>query len=104
LTQLFLIFHFAFFHSRFARGTKELNRGFKARLLALIATQFQVAFRDNVLKNPIIFMILDMNVSIAEKEKISSFGSTLFALPFILFRRTAAILPIVSANSLRRLP
>jgi len=62
-------------------STEDSTRGF----WRLIATQFQVAFSDNVLKNLIIFMILGLNVSIAEKQKISSFVGALFALPFILF-------------------
>ena len=61
--------------------TAQISRGF----WCLIATQFQVAFSDNVLKTLIIFMILGMNVSIAEKQKISSYVGALFALPFILF-------------------
>jgi acyl-[acyl-carrier-protein]-phospholipid O-acyltransferase / long-chain-fatty-acid--[acyl-carrier-protein] ligase len=51
----------------------------------LITTQFQVAFSDNVLKTLVIFMILGMSVSMAEKQKTSSFVGSLFALPFILF-------------------
>ncbi|HEV2320252.1 MAG TPA: MFS transporter, partial [Verrucomicrobiae bacterium] len=57
------------------------SRGF----WCLMATQFQVAFSDNVLKTLVIFMILGMNTSIAEKQSASSFVGALFALPFILF-------------------
>src|SRR5580700_5836844 len=63
------------------RSLTNSSRGF----WCLIATQFQVAFSDNVLKTLIIFMILGMSASIAEKEKTSSFVGSLFALPFILF-------------------
>lgn len=57
------------------------SRGF----WCLIATQFQVAFSDNILKTLVIFMILGMNASIGQKERASSFVGALFALPFILF-------------------
>lgn len=51
----------------------------------LFITQFQVAFSDNVLKNLVIFMILAIDVPLAEKQKIGSLVGALFALPFILF-------------------
>ncbi|MGA2556863.1 MAG: hypothetical protein ABSG04_11390, partial [Verrucomicrobiota bacterium] len=52
---------------------------------ALIVTQFQGAFSDNVLKNLVIFMIIGMNVSLAEKHKIGELVGALFSLPFIVF-------------------
>ena len=61
-------------------GTSRL-RGF----WFLIVTQFQGAFSDNVLKNLVIFMLIGMNVSIAEKHKIGELVGVLFSLPFILF-------------------
>lgn len=68
------------------RVEKKISTGNSSRgFWFLFATQFQVAFSDNVLKSLVIFMILGMNVSIAEKQKISSFVGALFALPFILF-------------------
>lgn len=51
----------------------------------LIATQFQVAFSDNVLKTLVIFIILGMNTSMAAQQRTSGFLGELFALPFILF-------------------
>lgn len=57
------------------------SRGF----WCLIATQFQVAFSDNVLKTLVIFTILGTNVSIVETGKASNLVGYLFALPFILF-------------------
>jgi acyl-[acyl-carrier-protein]-phospholipid O-acyltransferase/long-chain-fatty-acid--[acyl-carrier-protein] ligase len=44
-----------------------------------------VAFSDNVLKNLVIFIILGMNISMAEQQKASGSFGALFALPFILF-------------------
>jgi len=52
---------------------------------SLFATQFQGAFSDNVLQKLVIFMFLDMNISLAEKHKISEYVGMLFSLPFILF-------------------
>lgn len=52
---------------------------------ALFVTQFQVAFSDNLLKNLIIFMILGLNVSLDEEDKIGGLVGALFSLPFILF-------------------
>lgn len=52
---------------------------------SLFVTQFQGAFSDNVLKNLVIFMFLDMNMSLEEKHKIGEYVGMLFSLPFILF-------------------
>ena len=62
-------------------GTEVPQRGF----WALIVTQFQGAFSDNVLKNLVIFMIIGLNVSLAEKHKIGELVGALFSLPFIVF-------------------
>ena len=52
---------------------------------SLFATQFQGAFSDNVLKNLAIFMLVAMNLTPAEKHRISELVGALFSLPFILF-------------------
>ena len=52
---------------------------------ALIVTQFQGAFSDNVLKWLVVFMILGMNVSSAELHRVGELVTALFSLPFILF-------------------
>lgn len=52
---------------------------------ALFVTQFQGAFSDNVLQNLVIFMILGLNLSLAEKHEIAEKVNALFCLPFILF-------------------
>lgn len=52
---------------------------------SLFITQFQGAFSDNVLKNLVIFMILGLNVSLAEKHATGEYVTMLFSLPFILF-------------------
>jgi acyl-[acyl-carrier-protein]-phospholipid O-acyltransferase/long-chain-fatty-acid--[acyl-carrier-protein] ligase len=62
-------------------GPEARLRGF----WALIVTQFQGAFSDNLLKNLVIFMIIGMDVSLAEKHKIGELVSALFSLPFIVF-------------------
>ena len=68
-------------------GTSRL-RGF----WFLIVTQFQGAFSDNVLKNLVIFMLIGMNVSVAEKHKIGELVGALFSLPFILFSMAGGFL------------
>lgn len=52
---------------------------------ALFANQFQGAFSDNVLKNLVVFMILGLNLTLAEKHEIAEKVNALFCLPFILF-------------------
>ena len=66
----------------------ETARGF----WPLIVTQFQGAFSDNVLKNLVIFMLVAMDVSIAEKHKIGELVGALFSLPFILFSMAGGFL------------
>lgn len=52
---------------------------------SLFITQFQGAFSDNVLKNLVIFMMISMNLTMAEQHRIGEWVGALFALPFILF-------------------
>ena len=59
---------------------------------ALIATQFQGAFSDNILKNLVIFMLIGMDVSLSEKHKIGELVGALFSLPFILFSMAGGFL------------
>lgn len=58
----------------------------------LFVTQFQGAFSDNVLKNLVVFMILGLNVPLAEQHKIGELVGALFALPFILFSMAGGFL------------
>ena len=67
---------------------------------ALIVTQFQGAFSDNVLKNLVIFMLVGLDISLAEKHKIGEMVGALFSLPFIVFSMAGAFSPIVSASAL----
>ena len=59
---------------------------------SLFVTQFQGAFSDNVLRNLVIFMIVAMNLSPAEKHRISESVTALFSLPFILFSMAGGFL------------
>jgi MFS family permease len=63
------------------KSQKTSLRGF----WSLFVTQFQGAFSDNVLQNLVIFMILGLNLSLAEKHEIAEKVNALFCLPFILF-------------------
>jgi acyl-[acyl-carrier-protein]-phospholipid O-acyltransferase / long-chain-fatty-acid--[acyl-carrier-protein] ligase len=66
----------------------ESLRGF----WALIVTQFQGAFSDNVLKNLVVFMILGLNVPLAEQHRTGELVGALFALPFIFFSMAGGVL------------
>jgi acyl-[acyl-carrier-protein]-phospholipid O-acyltransferase/long-chain-fatty-acid--[acyl-carrier-protein] ligase len=58
----------------------------------LFVTQFQGAFSDNVLKNLVVFMILGLNISLAQQHKIGELVGALFSLPFILFSMAGGVL------------
>ena len=60
---------------------------------ALIVTQFQGAFSDNVVKNLVIFVALfGTGMSLAEKNGYGESIGALFALPFILFSMAGGFL------------
>jgi acyl-[acyl-carrier-protein]-phospholipid O-acyltransferase/long-chain-fatty-acid--[acyl-carrier-protein] ligase len=71
-----------------APGLGGGRRGF----WCLFVTQFQGAFSDNVLKNLVVFMILGLNVPLAEQHKIGELVGALFSLPFILFSMAGGVL------------
>ena len=51
---------------------------------ALIATQFQGAFSDNILRNLLLSMIVGMNFARAERETFVSVVTFLFSVPFLV--------------------
>ena len=60
---------------------------------ALIVTQFQGAFSDNVVKNLVVFVALfGTSMTFAEKNSYGEWIGALFALPFILFSMTGGFL------------
>ncbi len=59
---------------------------------SLFVTQFQGAFSDNVLKNLVIFMMIGLGLSLAEKHHIGELVGALFSLPFILFSMTGGFM------------
>ena len=59
---------------------------------SLFVTQFQGAFSDNVLKTLVVFMLVAMNLTLAEKHRISELVGALFSLPFILFSMAGGFL------------
>src|ERR1700760_4405789 len=60
---------------------------------ALIVTQFQGAFSDNVVKNLVILIaIFSANLTEAEQDKQGEILSALFAVPFILFSMAGGFL------------
>src|SRR6516225_7025553 len=50
---------------------------------ALIATQFQGAFSDNLLRNLLLSMIVGMNLAKSDRESFVSLVTFLFSLPFL---------------------
>ena len=70
------------------RPAKDSLRGF----WSLFVTQFQGAFSDNVLRTLVVFMLVAMNLTLAEKHRIGELVSALFSLPFILFSMAGGFL------------
>ncbi len=69
--------------------TPPSPRGFGA----LIVTQFQGAFSDNVVKNLVVFVALfGTSMTLAEKNSYAEWIGYLFALPFILFSMAGGFL------------
>jgi acyl-[acyl-carrier-protein]-phospholipid O-acyltransferase / long-chain-fatty-acid--[acyl-carrier-protein] ligase len=63
-----------------ATGSRS-TRGF----WALIATQFQGAYSDNILRNLLLSMIVGMGLARDERETLISLVTLLFSVPFIFF-------------------
>src|SRR3954466_15940952 len=59
---------------------------------ALIATQFQGAFSDNILKNLAIYFVLSLGVAEATRNRYSTLINALFSIPFILFSMSGGYL------------
>jgi acyl-[acyl-carrier-protein]-phospholipid O-acyltransferase/long-chain-fatty-acid--[acyl-carrier-protein] ligase len=59
---------------------------------SLFVTQFQGAFSDNVLKNLVVFLLIGLDMTLAQKHELSELVMALFALPFILFSMAGGFL------------
>src|SRR3569623_1564071 len=68
----------------FAAEAPRTERGF----WALIATQFQGAFSDNILRNLLLAMVVGMGLGKEERDSFVSIVTFLFSLPFVLFSMT----------------
>lgn len=66
--------------TRQTAGAQRGRRGF----WALIATQFQGAFSDNILRNLLLSMIVGMNLAKSERETFVSVVTFLFSVPFLV--------------------
>src|SRR4051812_42290135 len=55
---------------------------------ALIATQFQGAFSDNILRNLLLAMVVGMGLGKDERDSFVSIVTFLFSMPFVLFSMT----------------
>jgi MFS family permease len=67
-------------HSTLPAASEGRTRGF----WALIATQFQGAYSDNILRSLLLSMIVGMGLSRNERETFVSVVTFLFSVPFIL--------------------
>ena len=67
--------------SQLAPETPTETRGF----WSLIATQFQGAFSDNVLRNLLLSMIVGMSLARVQRESFVSVVTAIFSVPFLLF-------------------
>lgn len=63
---------------------KRGERGF----WALIATQFQGAYSDNILRNLLLSMIVGMGLAEGARDSFVSMVTFLFSMPFVLFSMT----------------
>ena len=64
--------------------TQRSERGF----WALIVTQFQGAYSDNILRNLLLAMIVGMGLAKGERDSFVSMVTFLFSMPFVLFSMT----------------
>jgi acyl-[acyl-carrier-protein]-phospholipid O-acyltransferase / long-chain-fatty-acid--[acyl-carrier-protein] ligase len=71
-----------------SRQSESSLRGF----WSLFITQFQGAFSDNVLKNLVVFLLIGLDMTLAQKHELSELVMALFALPFILFSMAGGFL------------
>src|SRR5580658_6591414 len=66
-------------------GTSLPRRYSSVGFWSLIVTQFQTAFNDNALKFLVIYIVVAIHFSRAQRELLISVVGALFALPFIFF-------------------
>ena len=55
---------------------------------ALIATQFQGAYSDNILRNLLLAMVVGMGLPAGHRDSLVSLVTFLFSMPFVLFSMT----------------
>ncbi|HXW55198.1 MAG TPA: acyl-[ACP]--phospholipid O-acyltransferase [Candidatus Cybelea sp.] len=68
-----------------ALRNEHKNRPWKLGFWGLIVTQFQNAFNDNGLKFLVIYIIVAMDFTPSQRDRLVFIVSGLFAVPFILF-------------------
>jgi acyl-[acyl-carrier-protein]-phospholipid O-acyltransferase/long-chain-fatty-acid--[acyl-carrier-protein] ligase len=73
-----------------AEASPELvaERPWRRSFWSLIGTQFQSAFIDNAYKNLVVFLVLAMGLSQAQRDRLVPLVAFLFAIPYILFSMT----------------
>src|SRR5580698_247646 len=64
-----------------AQESTRSTRGF----WALIATQFQGAYSDNILRNLLLSMIVGMGLARSQRESFVSMVTLMFSVPFVIF-------------------
>src|ERR1700752_4312275 len=71
-------------HAPTASETARSERGFSA----LIVTQFQGAYSDNILRNLLLAMVVGMGLDKGERDTFVAMVTFLFSMPFVLFSMT----------------
>jgi len=66
---------------------------------ALIVTQFQGAFSDNILRNLLLSMIVGMGIGHQERETFVSAVTFIFSVPFLLLSMPGGWLADASASA-----
>jgi acyl-[acyl-carrier-protein]-phospholipid O-acyltransferase/long-chain-fatty-acid--[acyl-carrier-protein] ligase len=69
-------------------GASAAGRRSERGFWALIATQFQGAYSDNILRNLLLAMIVGMGLGKGERDSFVSMVTFLFSMPFVLFSMT----------------
>jgi acyl-[acyl-carrier-protein]-phospholipid O-acyltransferase/long-chain-fatty-acid--[acyl-carrier-protein] ligase len=75
-----------------AANAPGAERSWRRGFWSLIVTQFQGAFSDNALKYLVIYLLLGMGLSAAQRDFWASLVSVLFALPYVLFSMSGGFL------------
>jgi len=84
--------------SELPQAATEPDRGTRG-FWALIATQFQGAYSDNILRNLLLSMIVGMGLAQSTRESLISIVTLMFSVPFLLLSMPGGWSRTVSASA-----